>query len=73
MPLFAKPIDGVYWSDFASIGLSLRVPIFTGFGTKARVRQANTAIKKFTKVDIDNTKLVLDMALKTKKNKLKIA
>ena len=29
MPLFAKPKDGVYWSDFSSIGLNLKVPIFT--------------------------------------------
>ncbi|WP_449536205.1 TolC family protein [Flavobacterium geliluteum] len=32
MPLFAKPADGVYWSDYSAIGLNLRVPIFTGFG-----------------------------------------
>lgn len=69
MPLFAKPIDGVYWSDFASIGLSLRVPIFTGFGTKARVKQANTAIKSL-QVDIDNTKLALDMAFENSKKQI---
>jgi hypothetical protein len=33
MPWFKKPSDGVYWSDFASVGLNLRIPIF-GFGTK---------------------------------------
>jgi hypothetical protein len=38
MPWFAKPSDGVYWSDFSAIGLNLRVPIFTGFGTRAKVR-----------------------------------
>lgn len=69
MPLFAKPIDGVYWSDFASIGLSLRVPIFTGFGTKARVKQANTAIKSL-QVDIDNTKLALDTAFENSKKQI---
>ena len=69
MPLFAKPIDGVYWSDFASIGLSLRVPIFTGFGTKARVKQANTTIKSL-QVDIDNTKLALDMAFENSKKQI---
>jgi outer membrane protein TolC len=40
MPWFKKPSDGVYWSDFAS-GLNLRIPIFSGFGTKARVSQDN--------------------------------
>jgi hypothetical protein len=43
MPWFAKPSDGVYWSDFSAIGLNLRVPIFTGFGTRAKVRQADVA------------------------------
>ena len=31
VPFFAKPADGVYWSDYSAIGLNLRVPIFTGF------------------------------------------
>src|SRR5690606_4244720 len=34
LPWFAKPADGVYWSDFSAIALNLRVPIFTGFGTR---------------------------------------
>jgi hypothetical protein len=45
MPWFAKPSDGVYWSDFSAIGLNLRVPIFTGFGTRAKVRQADVALR----------------------------
>lgn len=69
MPLFAKPADGVYWSDFANIGLSLRVPIFTGFGTKARVKQASTAIKSL-QVDLENTKLALDMAFENSKKQI---
>lgn len=69
MPLFAKPADGVYWSDFANIGLSLRVPIFTGFGTKSRVKQANTAIKSL-QVDLENTKLALDMAFENSKKQI---
>jgi outer membrane protein TolC len=28
MPWFKKPSDGVYWSDFASVGLNLRIPYF---------------------------------------------
>lgn len=69
MPLFAKPADGVYWSDFANIGLSLRVPIFTGFGTKSRVKQASTAIKSL-QVDLENTKLALDMAFENSKKQI---
>jgi len=69
MPLFAKPADGVYWSDFASIGLSLRVPLFTGFGTRAKVRQANNALSSL-KVDLDDTKLALDLAFNNAKKQL---
>jgi outer membrane protein TolC len=47
MPWFAKPSDGVYWSDFSAIGLNLRVPIFTGFGTRAKVRQADVAFTHY--------------------------
>jgi outer membrane protein TolC len=69
MPLFAKPADGVYWSDFSSIGLSLRVPLFTGFGTRAKVRQANNALSSI-KVDLDDTKLALDLAFDNAKKQL---
>ena len=60
MPWFKKPSDGVYWSDFASVGLNLRVPIFSGFGTKARVSLADNKLASI-KVDLEETKLALDL------------
>ena len=60
MPWFAKPKDGVYWSDYSSIGLNLHVPIFTGFGTRAKVRQADVEIRSLQE-DIKDTKLSLDL------------
>lgn len=60
MPWFKKPADGVYWSDYAAIGLSLHVPIFTGFGTRAKVRQAENKLQSI-KVDLEETKLSLDL------------
>ena len=60
MPLFAKPSDGVYWSDYSAIGLNLHVPIFTGFGTRAKVRQADVEIRSLQE-DIKDTKLSLDL------------
>lgn len=60
MPLFAKPKDGVYWSDYSAIGLNLHVPIFTGFGTRAKVRQADVEIRSLQE-DIKDTKLSLDL------------
>lgn len=69
MPLFAKPAAGVYWSDFASIGLNLRVPIFSGFGNRAKVRQADNSLKSI-QVDIDDTKLALDLAFENSKKQI---
>ena len=66
MPLGAKPADGVYWSDFSSIGLNLRVPIFTGFGTRAKVRQADINLRTI-KEDLSDAKLGLDLAYENAK------
>lgn len=66
MPWGAKPSDGVYWSDFSAIGLNLKVPIFTGFGTRARVRQADANIR-MVKEDLNDTKLSLDLAYENAK------
>lgn len=60
MPWFKKPADGVYWTDFSSIALNLRVPIFNGFGTRSRVRQADIELQKIA-VDMENTKIGLDL------------
>ncbi len=60
LPWFAKPSDGVYWSDFSAIALNLKVPIFNGFGTRSRVRQAEINLKKVA-VDLEDTKLALDL------------
>lgn len=70
MPWFAKPADGVYWSDFSAIGLNLRVPIFTGFGTRARVRQADVQIRSLQE-DIKDTQLSLDLEYKNATTQIK--
>lgn len=68
-PWFAKPADGVYWTDFSSIGLNLRVPIFNGFGTRARVRQATIEVKNIEE-DLKDTKLALDLAFENAKTQI---
>ncbi|MBO9583204.1 MAG: TolC family protein [Flavobacterium sp.] len=60
MPWFTKPDKGVYWSDFSAVALNLHVPIFTGFGTRAKVRQADVQIRELQE-DIKDTKLSLDL------------
>ena len=63
MPWFKKPADGVYWSDFSSVALNLRVPIFTGFGTRAKVRQTDVELRSVQE-DIKDTQLALDLDYK---------
>src|SRR6478609_2527461 len=60
MPLFKGQNDGVYWSDFGNIGLGLRVPIFTGFGTRSKVRQADVDLRTLQE-NIKDTQLGLDL------------
>ncbi len=69
MPWFKKPSDGVYWSDYAAVGLNLHVPIFTGFGTRAKVRQANNKLESI-KVDLAETKLALELEYENAKTQI---
>jgi len=69
LPYFAKPADGVYWSDYASIGLNLKIPIFTGFSTRSKVRQAEVDLKKIA-ADLEDTKLSLDLDYENAKSQI---
>jgi outer membrane protein len=53
--------QGVNWFDYASVGINLRVPIFTGFATRARARQATIDLRRLNE-DITYTKLALNLA-----------
>jgi outer membrane protein TolC len=44
--LFKSKNSSAFWYDASAIGVTLRVPIFNGFATRARVRQANVDILK---------------------------
>lgn len=59
LPWFSKPIDGTYWTDYASIGLNLKVPIFSGFANRARIAKADITLRKHQQ-DMLDTKLSLD-------------
>jgi outer membrane protein len=60
-PVFKGVGKGANWFDVASLGLSLHVPIFNGFATKARLKQADIEIKKLNE-DMAQTKLSLSLA-----------
>lgn len=67
-PLF-KGKPAVNWFDYASFGLNLRIPIFNGFATKARVRQADVEIRKL-KEDIAQTNLSLNLQYENAKTQI---
>lgn len=58
-PWFAKQADNVFWTDYSAISASLSIPIFNGFGTRAKVQKADVALRKH-QVDMEETKLRLN-------------
>lgn len=69
MPWFAKPADGVYWTDFSSIGLNLKMPLFNGFSTRSKVRQANVNLQKIQE-DIKDTESALNYGFENAKTQM---
>ncbi len=62
----AKPADGVYWTDYSSIGLNLNIPIFSGFRTRSQVRQAQNQLDVL-EVDMKETEQALNLAFENAK------
>jgi len=62
--------QGVNWFDYASVGLSLRIPIFNGFATRARVRQADVEIRKLQE-DVAQTNLSLNLQYENAKTQIR--
>lgn len=52
--------NNVLWSDMASIGLNINIPIFTGGSTKSKIEQSKIDIMSLEQ-DIAETKLSLDL------------
>ncbi|MEC5147930.1 TolC family protein [Chitinophaga sp. 212800010-3] len=59
--LFNKnnPDNATNWFSASSIGLSLKIPIFDGFGRRSRVSQANVTLRQLSK-QIEDTELSLN-------------
>jgi outer membrane protein TolC len=61
--------SGANWFDAASIGLSLKVPLFNGFSTRSKVRQNDIEIRKLQE-DIKNTERSLHLTWQNAKTQL---
>jgi outer membrane protein TolC len=69
VPLFKGQSKGVNWFDVAAVSLNLRIPIFNGFATKARVKQADVSLRKVGE-DISKTSLGLSLAFENAKTQI---
>ena len=67
--LFNKNGSAFYY-DASAIGITLRVPIFDGFATRSKVRQADVDIRKADE-DIRNTRNSLNLAYENAKIQLR--
>jgi outer membrane protein TolC len=68
-PLFKGKEQGVNWVDAAAVSLNLRIPIFNGFATKSRIKQANIGIEKIRE-DKANAKLALNLAFENARTQI---
>lgn len=68
-PLTNGKSNGVNWSDYSTISLGVRIPIFNGFATKAKVGQAQINIEK-NDADIADRKLALDLDYQNAKSQI---
>lgn len=69
-PWFAKQADNVFWTDYSAISANISIPIFAGFGTRAKVQKADVALRKH-QVDMEESKLRLEREFADAVNGLK--
>jgi outer membrane protein TolC len=62
--------NGAKWFDYASVGLNLKIPLFNGFSTRSKVRQADVDIRKL-QADIKNTELSLSLSYQNARTQLR--
>ncbi|MDO4880502.1 MAG: TolC family protein [Capnocytophaga sp.] len=68
-PLFYGEKNSVYWGDYSAISLGLNIPIFSGFGTRAKIRQAQIE-EKAVEAMLKDTRLALDLAYENARSQL---
>jgi|SRR5690554_5823197 len=68
-PLGGKTSDGVYWTDYSSVGLHLNIPIFSGFGTRSRVRMAQNQLDVLEE-DMKDVELALNLTFENAKTQI---
>lgn len=60
---------GIFWTDYSQITLNVNIPIFTGFGTRSKVRKAQFEIDMLDQ-DMKDAELALNLAFENAKSQL---
>jgi len=68
-PIFYGEKDKVYGSDYSAITLGLNIPIFSGFGTRAKIRQAQIESQAL-EATLKDTRLAMDLAHENARSQL---
>lgn len=71
-PVFKGASQGANWFDVSTVGLNLKIPIFNGRATRARLRQADVEIRKVEE-DITQAKQSLNLEYENARTKIKNA
>ena len=69
MPIIYGKKDKVYGADYSSITLGVSVPIFSGFGTTAKIRQAQIESQAL-EATLKDTHLAMDLAYENARSQL---
>ena len=69
MPIIYGEKDKVYGSDYSAISVGVNVPIFSGFGTRAKIRQAQIESQAL-EATLKDTRLAMDLAYENARSQL---
>ncbi|EFS97941.1 outer membrane efflux protein [Capnocytophaga ochracea F0287] len=68
-PIIYGKKDKVYGADYSAITLGLKIPIFSGFGTRAKIRQAQIESQAL-EATLKDTRLAMDLAYENAHSRL---
>ena len=68
-PIIYGKKDKVYGADYSDITLGLKIPIFSGFGTRAKIRQAQIESQAL-EATLKDTRLAMDLAYENAHSRL---
>lgn len=69
-PIGKNESQQVYWTDYSSITLNLHIPVFSGFKTRSKIRQAQVDLEAI-QLDMEDKKLSLQADFENAKNQIR--